>query len=81
MSVYRYMAEFQDFPSALPTFGWLLRNWAARRGIPPSLAPPPKRAPSALSDRCTPKVLPRRMDLRQCALSAGVSYHRPALIE
>ncbi len=42
-SVYRYTAESPDFPSALPTLRWVLRNWPARRGIPgkagPALSP------------------------------------------
>jgi predicted DNA-binding transcriptional regulator AlpA len=42
MSVYCYMAEFPDFPSALPTFKRVLRNWAAKRGIPHKPGPAPK---------------------------------------
>ncbi len=45
MSVYRYIAEFPDFPSALPTFKWVLRNWAAKRGIPRKPGPAPKALP------------------------------------
>ena len=41
MSIYRYMDWFPDFPRALPTFKWVLRNWAAKRGIPRKPGPAP----------------------------------------
>lgn len=46
MSVCRYMAEFPDFPSALPTFKWVLLNWAAKRGIPRKPGPAPMARPT-----------------------------------
>ncbi len=46
MSVYRYMAEFADFPSALPTFKWILQNRAAKRGIPRKADPASKARPT-----------------------------------
>jgi hypothetical protein len=44
---HRYVGEFPDFPSALPTFKWVLRNWAAKQGIPRKPGPAPSVRPTA----------------------------------